>query len=374
MMLHDEWLYQIALTRVEGIGDFLARLLVLEFGSASAVFKAKKKLLERLEKIGPFRAKAIASFNDFNRCEKEIEFLIKHKIQVVFFNHHHYPKQLYDCYDAPVLLYFKGSATLENQRFLSIVGTRNPSIYGIEWTRNFVKDLQGSEIIIVSGLAEGIDTIAHESALQNGLNSIGVLGHGLHTIYPAVNRKLAARMIEQGGLLTHFPSGTNPERQHFPSRNRITGGICDALVVVETGIRGGSLITADLAYGYQKEIFALPGRVTDLMSAGTNQLIQQQQAIPIHNAFGFLDYMKWRDNDNKITTEKENSSLFFYPSEREKKLLDLMIDPIHIDELSGKMEETHSQLASILLQLELKGVVMNKPGKRYQLNPTIALL
>jgi DNA processing protein len=271
-------------------------------------------------------------------------------------------------------LYFKGSATLENQRFLSIVGTRNPSVYGIEWTKKFVKDLEGSGIVVVSGLAEGIDTIAHESALQNGLNSIGILGHGLHTIYPAANRKLAARMIDQGGLLTHFPSGTNPERQHFPSRNRITGGICDALVVVETGIRGGSLITADLAYGYQKEIFALPGRVTDLMSAGTNHLILQQQAIPVHNAFDFLDYVKWSDLDKTNSTHKKNSSLFFYPSANEKKLLDLILDPVHIDVLSRKMEISHAQLASILLQLELNGIVLNKPGKRYQLNPAVTLL
>jgi DNA processing protein len=225
----------------------------------------------------------------------------------------------------------------------------------------------------VSGLAQGIDTIAHEAALQNNLPSLGILAHGMDTLYPAENRSLAKRMLEQGGVMTHFPSGTKPERQHFPSRNRITAGLCDALIVVETGIRGGSLITSGLAFGYQKDIFALPGRVTDPVSTGCNWLIQQQQAIPIHDVHDLLNNMHWNES-NEIPKKQPTPTLFYQPDATEKRRLEFMRELVHIDEIGRFFELNPAQLSSWLLKMEIDGIVLSKPGKRYQLNPGVCLV
>lgn len=372
-MIEDELVYQIALTQVEGIGDHLARKLVLELGSAQAVFRAPKRILEKIEGIGPTRAKAISDYKNFIRCEQEINFLQRHHIQAIFFQDPAYPEQLSHCYDAPILLYFRGSISFPPKHVISIVGTRSPSTYGIEWTRELLNNLNGSDILIVSGLAQGIDTIAHEAALQNNLPSLGILAHGLDTLYPAGNRPLAKRMLQHGGLMTHFLSGTKPERMHFPSRNRITAGICDALIVVETDIRGGSLITSGLAYGYQKEIFALPGRVNDNTSAGCNWLIQQQQAMPIHDASDLLNHLNWCKS-GEIIKKQSQPKLFYQPGLVEKKWLDFMRELVHIDDIGRFFGLNPAQLSAWLLEMEIAGVVLSKPGKRYQLNPDVKLV
>lgn len=372
-MLQEDLLYQIALTRVEGIGDHLAKKLVLELGSAKAVFQTKKRFLEKLDGIGPSRAGTLTNYRDFQRCEQEIKFMQRYNIRSIFFNDPNYPNQLSQCYDAPILLYLRGTVRFPRTKIISIVGTRQPSSYGIEWTRAFLQDLSGTDILIVSGLAQGIDTIAHEAALQNKLPSMGILAHGMDTLYPAENRLLAKSMLEHGGLMTHFPSGTKPERQHFPSRNRITAGLCDALIVVETGIRGGSLITSGLAFGYQKDIFALPGRVTDPASAGCNLLIQQQQAIPIHDVQDLLNNMRWKEV-GAIEKKQPTPALFYQTDPIEKNQLEFMRESIHVDEIGRFFKLNPAQLSSWLLKMEIEGIVLSKPGKRYQLNPNVCLL
>jgi DNA processing protein len=371
-MFDEELVYRIAITQVEGIGDHLARKLLLEMGSAKSVFHAPKRQLEKFEGIGQIRAKAILNFKHFKRCEEEIRFLHRHKIQAIYFQDPDYPVQLSQCYDAPILLYFRGSIHFPPKQIISIVGTRSPSAYGINWTRELLHDLNGSNILIVSGLAQGIDTIAHEAALENNLPSLGILAHGLDTLYPAGNRQLAKRMLQHGGLMTHFISGTKAERMHFPSRNRITAGICDALIVVESDIRGGSLITSGLAYGYQKEIFALPGRVNDNTSAGCNWLIKQQQALPIHNASDLLTNLNWCETGINPKSQPP-PKLFYQPSSTEKEWLEFMQELVHVDEIGRFFGLNPAQLSAWLFEMEMAGVVLSKPGKRYQMNPDVKL-
>jgi len=232
--MSNDLIYQIALTLVPNIGDVHAKALATLYGSAEAVFKAKRKELESIEGIGTVRAKSIKDFTNFASSEEEIIFIEKYKITPLFITEDKYPKRLLNCYDSPVLLYYRGNADLNTSKIISIVGTRNNSDYGKTICENIIDDLAGENILIISGLAFGIDTIAHKAALKNNLQTVGVLAHSLDRLYPAQNKTLAKQMTEQGGLLTEFISNTNPDKQNFPKRNRIVAGICDCCVVIET--------------------------------------------------------------------------------------------------------------------------------------------
>ncbi len=230
----NDLLYQIALTLVPNIGDVYAKALVNTYGSAEAVFKAKKKDLEHLEGIGSVRASSIKAFLDFTSSEAEIKFIEQLKITPLFITDKNYPQRLLNCYDSPLLLFYRGNADLNTAKIISIVGTRNPSDYGKMLCEKIVEDLQAENILILSGLAYAIDTIAHKAALKNKLPTVGVLAHGLDKIYPQQNKMLAKQMVEHGGLLIEFLSATNPHKQNFPKRNRIVAGMCDALIVIES--------------------------------------------------------------------------------------------------------------------------------------------
>ena len=243
--MSNDLLYRIALTLVPNIGDVHAKALVNRYGNAEAVFKAKKKDLENMEGIGTVRANSIKSFHDFTSSEAEIKFIEQYKIEPLFITDKNYPQRLLNCYDSPLLLYYRGTADLNTSRIVSIVGTRNNSEYGKTVCEKLVEDLANENILIISGLAYGIDTIAHKAALKNNLPTAGLLAHGLDRIYPPQNKTLAKQMIENGGLLTEFLSQTNPDKQNFPKRNRIVAGMCDCLVVIESGKKGGSLIKAE---------------------------------------------------------------------------------------------------------------------------------
>ena len=229
------------------IGDIHAKALISYFGNAEAIFSARKKELEVLEGIGTIRAVSIKNFHDFEKTEEEIRFIKKYKITPLFITDKNYPQRLLNCYDSPSMLYYKGNADLNSSKILAIVGTRNNNEYGKNICEKLVEELAGEEVIVVSGLAFGIDSIAHRAAIKNEMKTVGVLAHGLDRVYPSQNSSLAKQMITNGGLLTEFRSLTKPDRQNFPSRNRIVAGISDAVIVVETGIKGGSLITAELA-------------------------------------------------------------------------------------------------------------------------------
>jgi DNA processing protein len=365
-MLSPDLLYQIALRLVPGIGDVHAKALVTIFGSAENVFKARKKELEKIEGIGEIKAGNIKAFTNFSSSEAEIAFIEKYKIQPLFVTDEAYPRRLQNCYDSPVLLYYRGTIPLNQSKIVSIVGTRNNTEYGRQVCEQLVSALVEQQVVIVSGLAFGIDTVAHKAAVKNGLPTIGVLAHGLDRIYPHQNQALAKQMIEHGGLLTEYLSQTNPDKQNFPQRNRIVAGICDALIVVESGKKGGSLITAELANGYNKDVFAIPGRTTDSKSEGCNFLIKNNKAALINNAADLLELMNWAQVARPVKKQRE---LFITLSPDEQALVDLLqTQPqLHIDELYFKSGLSSSAVAAALLMLEMQQLIQVLPGKLYRL-------
>ncbi|MEO6489824.1 MAG: DNA-processing protein DprA [Ferruginibacter sp.] len=365
--MDNDLLYQVALSMVPGIGDVNAKSLVNIYGDATSIFKAPKKQLEKIEGIGSIRAGSLKHFNDFKTCEEEIEFIIKYKIQPVFINSDAYPKRLINCYDSPVLLYYRGSANLNAQRIVSIVGTRNNSAYGRSVCEQLIEELKDHRIIIISGLAFGIDTIAHRSAIKNNLETIGVLAHGLDRIYPSQNKALAKLMTAQGGLLTDFKSRTNPDKQNFPKRNRIVASVCDALVVIESAQKGGSLITAELANSYNKDVFAIPGRTTDNKSEGCNYLIKNNKAQLITTAADLLYLMNWNEGEKPI--RKKQRELFIDLTDAERTIINILNEKENssIDELYFKSGLSSSMVAQALLMLEMNGLVSSLPGKIYKM-------
>lgn len=366
-MLQNELLHRIALSMVPNIGDVHTKTLLQHFPDAESIFKTRKSSLEKIPGIGAVRASAIRNFRDFNRAEKEIRFLEKFKITALAFNDDAYPKRLIHCYDSPPLLYFKGSGQLNVSRIISIVGTREPTDYGRDWLRKLISDLAPFEPVIVSGLAYGIDAVAHKQSLKAGIPTIGVLAHGLDRIYPAANKSIAREMVENGGLLTDFMSGTQPDAQNFPSRNRIVAGISDAVIVVETGNKGGSMITADIANSYHKDVFALPGRVTDNKSEGCNKLIKENNAQLISGAEDIVAALNW---DNIPLPEKKIQRLLFPDlSLNERKILDLIgqQESLYIDTIYQLSGLKSSETVATLLNLEILNLVRVLPGKRYQL-------
>jgi DNA processing protein len=363
----NDLLYQLALTLVPNIGDVHAKTLVNIYGSAHAVFKAKKKELENIEGIGTVRAKSIKDFTDLSGAEEELRFIEKYKISPLFITGNEYPKRLLNCYDSPALLFYRGNANLNASRIVAIVGTRNNGEYGRAMCEKMVEDLQAENVLIVSGLAFGIDTIAHKAALKHNLQTVAVLAHGLDRIYPPQNKLLAKQMTEQGGLLTDFISNTNPDKQNFPRRNRIVAGICDALIVVESGLKGGSLITAELANGYNKDVFAIPGRTNDVKSEGCNYLIKNNKAALITGAADLLENMGWVQQ--KKSSPKKQRELFIELSADEKTIVEILQqnESMQVDELYLKSGLSSSTVAATLLMLEMRGVVISLPGKVYKL-------
>jgi DNA processing protein len=360
-------LYQIALTLIPNIGDVHAKALVNIYGDAQSIFKAKKKELEAIEGIGTVRANSIKAFADFTSSEAEIKFIEKYKIAPLFLTDKNYPQRLLNCYDSPVILYYRGTANLNSPKIISIVGTRNCSEYGKAVTEKLIADLTEQNILVVSGLAFGIDTIAHKAAIKNNLQTVGVLAHGLDRIYPTQNKTLAKQMTEQGGLLTDFISNTNPDKQNFPKRNRIVAGMCDALIVIESGKKGGSLITAELGNGYNKDVFAVPGKITDTKSEGCNYLIKQNKASLITCANDLLELMNWAPKEK--TTRKTQRELFIELTPDEKIIIDILQqrENIQIDELYFKSGLSSSAVATALLMLEMQNVVLSLPGKIYKM-------
>ncbi len=364
--MHTDLLHQIALTLVPNIGDVRAKALLETFGDAESIFKASKKNLENIEGIGTIAANSIKYFADFKICEDEIKFIEKSKITPLFITDENYPQRLLNCYDSPTLLYYKGNANLNTTKIISIVGTRSNSDYGKNICDNIIADFAEQNVLIISGLAFGIDTIAHKASLKNNLKTVGVMAHGLDKVYPAQNKSLAVEMLGQGGILTDFMSGTNPDRQNFPRRNRIVAGICDALLVIESSAKGGSLITAELANSYNKDVFAIPGRVNDSRSEGCNYLIKNNKALLITSADDLLHIMNWKEAPKKVKQQRE---LFIELTPDEKIITDILKERenIQIDELYFKSGLSSSAVAQALLMLEMQGVVASLPGKVFKL-------
>jgi DNA processing protein len=368
MASNKDLFYQIALTIVPGIGTVHAKALAQHFGTAEAVFKAKVSELERVNSLGVTKAQSVVEFTDFALAEKEMRFIEKYGITPLFVTDKTYPQRLLHCYDSPTMLYYRGTANLNEAHVVAIIGTRSFTEYGKALTEKLVEDLAAAKILVVSGLAFGIDTIAHKAALKNELPTVGVLGHSLDTIYPAENAKLAKQMAaEGGGLLTEFMSGTKPDRHNFPTRNRIVAGMADCTIVVETDAKGGSMITAELANNYNRDVFAFPGKTIDAKSRGCNHLIQMNKAGLITSAADVLEAMSWQPQTGK--KKKVQRQLFVELSNHEKIITTLLTDTegMPIDELYLQSELNASTVAAALLNLELQGIVQSLPGKVYRL-------
>lgn len=366
--MENELIYRIALSLLPNIGPVISRLLHDYCGTAEAVFKEKKHLLAKIPGVGSKRIRKAFAAPVLERAEKEAAFLRRHKVTALFYTDPDYPKKLHHCPDAPVLLYYKGQTDLNRHRYIGIVGTRSATPYGEEMTRQIIEGLKGTDTVVVSGLAYGIDICAHNAALHCGMETVGVMAHGLDRIYPQAHRTTAGKMIRQGGLLTEYPSETVPDRENFPTRNRIVAGLCDAIVVVEASGKGGALITADLAIGYNRDVFAVPGRTMDLYSTGCNNYIRENKAGLITSANDLIWMMGWKDHrDTKKPAVQ--TTLFTDLNDEEQRIVNFLKEQGEsgIDAIGAAAALPFSRLANTLLQLELKGIVQLRPGKRYAL-------
>ncbi len=366
--MNENNVYEPGLTMIPGIGDGLAKQLISYCGSAEQIFKSSKKKLLSIPNIGEKLADNIINHKDvLIAAEQVLKKAQLENVKLLFYLNHDYPHRLKQIPDSPVLIYYKGTANLNHTKVISIVGTRKSTQYGKEITEKIIDTLQVQQPLIVSGLAYGIDIIAHRASLKSNLPTIGVMANGIDKIYPSQHSRTAEEMVAQGGgLLTEYPFGTNPETGHFPARNRIVAGMCDAVIVVEAAEKGGALITADIANGYDREVFAVPGRIGDIYSAGCNNLIRDHKAHILSSPDDVVKLLNW---DIIHSKKKGTKTIPEDLTEEELKLYQVMADgmEIHIDELSWKAQISINQTASLLLPMEFRNIVKALPGKKFKL-------
>lgn len=369
-MITDKSIYQIALTQIKGVGISHARALMEAVGDEEAIFRGDIRLLESIPRISQRLIREIRNPEVLRRADQELRFVEKNSLRLLFYTDPDYPQRLTQCIDAPLLLYARGNTDFNHARTISIVGTRNSTRYGEEFCREFVAQLAKKTpgLQIISGLAYGIDICAHRESLRHEISTVAVLAHGLDRIYPYVHRQTAIDMLRNGAVLTEFPSGTNPDRHNFVKRNRIVAGMADAVIVMESGEKGGSLTTADMANSYFREVFALPGRVSDRMSSGCNRLIAENNAILLRDMDSFLTHMGWDEKETKKETPKQ-TELFDDLTEEEQKIIHNLEEngPMHVNTLSIELDIPVSELFMILLELEVKNRVISLPGGMYRL-------
>ncbi len=351
-----------------GIGGILARNLVAYVGNVEDIFSSSLNSLKKIPGIGEQNARRIRNSKVLEKAEKELEYIHKHGIKAAFYTEPGYPRRLKSCVDSPILIYYKGNFNPDKQRVISIVGTRNATDYG----KRMIDDLVSAfaerdyDILVVSGLAYGIDIHAHRAALKNNIPTVGVVAHGLDRLYPALHRETAVSMLENGGLLTDFPSGTKIDPQNFLKRNRIIAGLADATIVVESAEKGGALVTADIASSYNRDVFAFPGRSGDVYSKGCNQLIRNNGATLIEGVEDLEYFMGW---EAAVRKEAVQSSLFVELKPEEQKVVDLLLKEkeLFIDQISAEIQLPVSRVSVMLLNLEFQNVIQALPGKMYRL-------
>lgn len=358
--------YQIALTLIPGIGHIAAKKLIAYCGGAEAVFKQKKPQLVKIPGIGEKAASAIMSSNVFAEVEEELSFMEKNEITAHFFLDATYPQRLSHCEDGPIILYSKGDIDFNASNMVSIVGTRRATVKGKAFTEKLVEELGSYNVTVVSGLAYGIDITAHKAALKNNLQTIGVLASGLNEIYPKAHTNTVKRMLRKGGIASDYKGDTKLFPKQFAERNRIVAGMADAIVVVESSESGGSLITADLGNGYNRDVFAVPGRPDDSQSIGCNKLIKANKAALIESAKDIEYIMGWQ-KDKKGNSSNRQAQLFIDLTAEEQVIYDALNleNPKSIDDLSLEIQFPMSKTTSLLLNLEFKGVVKSLPGKHF---------
>ena len=365
----DEKLHQIALTLVPGIGDILIRQLISYCGSAQDVFRSTPVRLQKIPGIGPATAHAVLHTPVRQEAEKTVQKLDRMEARALFYTDEAYPKRLKDLYDAPVMLYAQGTADLNARRTLALVGTRQATDYGRRVTEDIVQGMKPYGVSIISGLAYGIDIIAHRASLAGQLPTIGVMASGLDVIYPSVHQKTAQEMLIQGGLLTENRPGIKPDARLFPARNRIIAGLSDMVVVVESAVKSGSLITAEYANNYHRGFSAGPRQLKQTFALGCNKLIRENNARIYTSPDGLITAMNWDQPEQAGRTGKSNASLLSHQfTEEESQVVALLRqqNDLHIDDLSWKSQIPMGRLASLLLNLEFQGIIRALPGKKYQ--------
>lgn len=368
--MNNEIFYGIALSLLKGVGDANAKLLISYAGSAEMLFKLSAAKLQKITGVGP---KLAAVFGDtyevLKRAEKELKFIEKQGIDTLFYYDKRYPKRLLNCVDSPLFIFSKGNVDFNKDRFVNIVGTRHATEYGKEITEQLIAELAAYDVNLVSGLAFGIDICAHKAALKYDMQNIAVLAHGLDRIYPSQHKSIAEKVQQNGALVSDFLSETIPDRQNFPSRNRIVAGMTDATIVIESAKTGGALITAEIANSYNRDVFAFPGKITDEYSQGCLKLIKNHKANLVTNTKDIIEFMNWDSDGNKIRKETIQPQLFVDLNVHEKAIFDILKgkEKIHIDTLIMQLQLPQSNLSSVLLQLEMKGLISALPGKMYKI-------
>lgn len=360
--------YKIALSLIPNVGPILARKLVAYVGSVEGVFKEKKETLMKVPGIGKSKIEGIHIASILKKAEEELNYIERNNIQQLFYLDKEYPERLKECEDGPIMLFYKGKNDFNSEKVISIVGTRHSTSYGESACQKLVEDLAllFPNLIIVSGFAYGIDICAHKAAMQYGLKTVGVFGHGVNHVYPSVHSKYVNNVLENGALVSEFPSKEKPDPGNFVSRNRIIAGLADATIVIESGEKGGSLLTADMAISYNREVFAFPGRAGDTYSKGCNNLIKRNSAALVESASDIVYYMDWDASGKPDSVQR---SLFLTLTAEEEHIIKQLKQqsPDSIDQLSRKLKQPVSRLSASLLKLEFDGLIISLPGKNYKL-------
>ena len=365
-MNSTELFHLLALLKIDGVGDIVAKKLINHCGSAENVFNSKTSQLKAIDGIGDILLKNLKDKTVFEKAEQEIKFIEKEKISVLDYQSEHYPDRLKHCIDGPILLFATGNLNLENRKIISIVGTREVTSYGINFCKKLIEDLAVFNPIIVSGFAYGVDIVAHQAAMDNNLQTIGVLAHGLNQIYPKTHKKYVSKVEENGGFLTEFWSNSNPEKENFVRRNRIVAGMSEATVVIESAEKGGSLITAMIANDYNRDVFAVPGRTSDKYSQGCNNLIKTQRANLMTSAADLVYILNWELETKAskpvqkqlfVVLDSDEQKIYDYLQKNGKQLLDI---------ISLECDFPIFRISALLLNMELKGVIRPLPGKLFE--------
>lgn len=361
----------LALSKVQATQLAVIHSLIEEVGSAKELIENAGNIKDIVPEAGPRLCELLNDESLIVNAEKEIEFIEKNNIRLICKGDKDYPYRLAECNDAPLVLHGMGNADLNAKHIVSIVGTRHASEYGKSVCENFVADLAKfvPGTLIVSGLAYGIDVCAHRAALKAGLPTVGVLAHGLDRIYPTAHRSTAKSMIENGGLLTEFMSGTNPFPQNFVQRNRIVAGMADATVVIESASKGGSLITASLATGYDRDCFAFPGRINDQYSQGCNELVSRNRAALITSAYDFIEAMNWDMATKKKSAEDLQTELFPDMSPEETAVMTALrenSDGLQVNQMVVQLNTPINKLLPLLFEMEMKGYIKAVAGGCYR--------
>lgn len=366
MLTKTDLRYILALQRTPNLGDISVKKLIAKAGSAEAVFNEKKSVLAKVDGIGLLRLKDLHVKRQLEEADDEIRFIEENDIDCYYFQDANYPEKLKHCIDGPILLFGGGNIDLKNKKIISIVGTRKITSYGKTFCQNLVEELAPLDPVIVSGFAYGVDICAHRAALEAGLQTIACLAHGLNQFYPREHKKYATRIEEHGGFLTEFWSTDVFDRNNFLRRNRVIAGVSEATIVIESAEKGGSLVTADIANSYNREVFAVPGRATDSQSKGCNNLIKQQKAHVLTNAADIIYHLGWqlkevsrpRQTQLFIELDEEEKIIYHFLKGQDKELLDI---------IALECSMPVFKVATALMNMELKGVVRPLPGKLFQL-------